>query len=153
MALATKLQDHLQPAFPRVRSLDIDQVEIFYDVDLDEFTVLFYGSKRRHSLKPIGENAYALVDPKTGDLLGIELHAFMKKLVPRDPVLASAMPLATIISDEPMTKRPTVNERPQSLFDHLYDQWKRIATPRRAELRELLGSLRSLNYSEIGSQP
>lgn len=151
MAVAESSPQPEAPRFPQVSSLDLKKVELFYDVDLDEFTVLFYGRKRRHLLRAISDNAYALVDPASEDLVGVEFHNFIKRYLPRDPSLGSAISIATILSDELGERHETDSPPAQAPLDQLYERWKRIATPRRIELREALSSLLSLSNREMVS--
>lgn len=153
MALASSSAQSEQPEFPRIRSLNLDNVEMFYDVDLDELTVLFYGTQRRHTLRETGDHIYALVDPHSREMVGVELHHFMKRFVPRDPSLGAAVALATILSEEANGTTASMKGHSMGMLDRVYDQWKKIATPRRVELREILGALQSLSSSGRTSQP
>jgi hypothetical protein len=162
MAVATKettvqsSQIHRDvPEFPKIRALDPKKIEVRYDSDLDEFMVLFFGRDRPHALHFVDDNLYALIDPKTRELVGMELHNFVKKVVPRHPVFGSALNIATIISDETYgaEKDTSAIAIDEGFRYRLYERWKRIVTPRNLEIRELLNDLRNLSATEIRLQP
>src|SRR5665811_2318414 len=129
MAVAESSSQSQMPQFPKVSSLDLEQVELYYDVVLDELTVLYYGRQRRHSLRAISDNTYTLVDPASDELVGVEFRNFIKRYVPHNPSLGSAITVATILSDETNWQSVSTSEPSSGLLDRLYEQWKRVATP------------------------
>ncbi len=144
MATMTHYSHEARLDFPNPHTLDLGKVEMLYDADLDELTVLYYGKDRRHSLREIGPNAYALVDLANGQVVGIEAHNFVRKVIPHHPSLGIVLSHATILSEEPSQvsePRDAPREEPMSRFR----EWlvSRIAPPS-LEVREILGSLQSL---------
>lgn len=132
--------------FPDVNDIDTAAVEVFYDADLDELTILFCDKGRRHSLLEIGENRYALVDTETEEVVGFEIHRFMKKTVPQHPEFLHALSVAAILSNEPEARAPRID--PKRDRSKLRSLLKRIVEPRSAEIRLVLRSFESMQHHQ-----
>lgn len=143
MAAVTSPDEHGDISFPDINSIDTKAVEVFYDVDLDELTVLYFG--RRHSLHEIGSNLYALVDMTTGDAVGFEIHQFVKKAIPQHPRLRNALSLATILGNavnEQALNDESSTERSSTIRAFL----KGLVEPRSMQIREVLRSVTSMRH-------
>jgi hypothetical protein len=88
-----------QPTFviPDYDQLDPDAIEVFLDVDLDEFTILFYGRDREHVVHPMNDILSYLLDIETGDVVGISLARFGRQVLQEHPYLREDIPMATVL--------------------------------------------------------
>lgn len=93
---------NMNPAipFPDFDDLNPDLIDFTLDVDLDELMILFYGRDRIHSVHPMNPVLSTLVDPKSGELVGVSLSRFAKQVLVETPhALALAMN-ATVLAGE-----------------------------------------------------
>lgn len=144
MATMTRHPHEAHLEFPNPNTLDLDKVEMLYDSDLDELTVLYYGKDRRHSLREIGPNAYALVDMANGQVVGIEAHNFVRKVVPQHPSLGAVLSHATIVSEEQSQDLEPRHVAGEDSRSRLREWLKSRIAPPSLEVRQILGSLQAL---------
>lgn len=128
--------------FPDVQQIDIAKVQVFYDVDLDELTVLYNGTARRHAFHEIDTNVYALVGSNADDVVGFELHQFMKKIVPLHPGFRLAIAVATILSDE-----ADVSETPTESSGKKPGATSKQGEPGSEQIRAVLDSFATLQLA------
>lgn len=88
------------PKQPAYESLDSENVDIIFDLDLDELIVHYYGRSRRHTVHPTTEFTSALIDPVTGELVGIMFNQFLRKVAPGNPNLLGVLRFATVLSGD-----------------------------------------------------
>lgn len=120
-----------EPKPPQIGSLDPRKVEFLYDVDLDEFVLLYYGRNRRHTVHPVSETQSALIDPVSGEMVGVMYSQFMKTVVPSDPRIIGVLLVASVLAGDHISKpaiealepdsdhRPSLRERAGRALDAL----------------------------------
>lgn len=95
----------LVTAEPRLTSTAIDlldpgAVEVFYDVDIDELMVLFYGTDIVHASHPLGDELgdfSLLVEIGTGRIAGVTAEPFSTRVTQNYPRLTLFLGHATIL--------------------------------------------------------
>lgn len=112
------------PQQPDPSTLDTSKMAFVFDPDLDELTVLYYGKERRHTVHPVTPLSSALIDPVTGEAVGIMYGQFLRTYVSRDPKIALVLMFAAILSggqvSEPVVEG--LEEEPERQVGF----WKRV---------------------------
>jgi hypothetical protein len=106
---------------PAIETLDLGQVELYYDTVLDHFTLFFFGSERLLSWREDGHYKFVIVDPADNSVAGVEYTHFMKAVVLKNPKLLDSLPFATVISgDSKVTAIQSLSpEQRQQIRSHL----------------------------------
>lgn len=68
-------------ALPALDSLDEHRIETFYDADLDELTVHFYGRHMPHYVDPVNDVLSTLNDPATDNVVGVVFSRFLRVVI------------------------------------------------------------------------
>jgi hypothetical protein len=92
--------DEKSLVIPPYDRIDPAKLEIFFDVDLDEMTILFFGRDRAHYVHPINAVLHYLLDIETDEVVGLTLSRFMAQVVSDLPGSRIFLEDATIISGE-----------------------------------------------------
>lgn len=82
---------------PDYNLLDPDKIEVFLDVDLDAFMVLFYGRDREHYVHSMNGMLSYLLDVDTNEVVGISLDRFARQVLLEHPFLREDVPMATLL--------------------------------------------------------
>jgi len=90
--------DWSQVQRPAFEQLDPSQIEVIYDFDLDELTLHLYGVDMRHTVVSLSDDASALVNRRTNELVGFIIHRFLRHAAVQEPELLAIMSFATVIS-------------------------------------------------------
>jgi hypothetical protein len=122
--------------------LDPSKVVLVFDHDLDELTIMFYGKERRHSVHPVAPLSSALIDPMTGETLGIVYSQFLQTFVPRDPKIAVVLMFAEVLSG---------GEASGPVIEHLGDEPERTEGFRK-RLKGAFDALRGVAPHTISEQ-
>jgi hypothetical protein len=106
---------------PAIETLDLGQVELYYDTDLDHLTLFFFGSERLLSWREDGHYKFVIVDTADNSVAGVEYTHFMKAVVLKNPKLLDSLPFATVISgDSKVTAIQSLSpEQRQQIRSHL----------------------------------
>ena len=88
------------PLMPSVENLDRSNVRFVYDVDLDEFTILFYGPDREAYAEPGPHLLSYLRDVETDEVVGVVFSQFIRKVLGEVPALRDLLFDADIIIDD-----------------------------------------------------
>lgn len=137
-------QSDWRPEHPVFEALDPHKVEFVYNADLDELVVLYYGRDRRYSTHPASEHASDLIDPMTGEAVGMMFHSFMMAVKHSPPVIA-VLAFATILGDDNIQEpfinglrtqaesRPGFRERVSRALDVLRGETHRVIDKEKIE--------------------
>lgn len=66
---------------PPLESLDPHRIEVFYDADLDEMSILFYGRDKPHYVDPVNDVLSALRDIASDATVGVVFSRFLKQVI------------------------------------------------------------------------
>jgi hypothetical protein len=66
---------------PPLESLDRHRIEVFYDADLDEMSILFYGREHPNYVDPINDVLAALRDTGSDMVVGVVFSRFLKRVI------------------------------------------------------------------------
>jgi hypothetical protein len=77
--------DEREFVIPSYDDLDPEKIDVFFDVDLDELTILFFGREREHYVHPMNAVLSYLLDMETDEVVGISLNRFMRQVVSELP--------------------------------------------------------------------
>lgn len=91
---------------PALDSLDERRIETFYDADLDELTVHFYGRDMRHYVDPVNDVLSTLNDPVTGKVVGVVFSRFLKVVIQDLPESRIFFDDATILTGDHILRLP-----------------------------------------------
>lgn len=83
---------------PTFDELDPQKVEFIFDNDHDELLVLYYGRERHHAVHTMTDEVSVLLDPMTGEVVGMIYHPFLETFVRHAPALLAILVFATILS-------------------------------------------------------
>ena len=79
MADTINPQHHVD--IPPLDTLDPHLIEVFYDADLDEMSILFYGRNRPNYVDPINDVLSALRDTESESVVGVVFNRFLKQVI------------------------------------------------------------------------
>lgn len=85
---------------PALDRLDEHQIETFYDADLDELTVHFYGRNMQHYVDPVNDVLSTLKDPVTDKVVGVVFSQFLKVVIQDLPESRIFFDDATILTGD-----------------------------------------------------
>lgn len=111
--------DQTEFVVPNYADLDPREIEAFFDVDMDEFTILFYGRDREHFVHPMNSILSYLVDINTDDVVGVSLSRFLRQVIHEQPQMQADIPLATIIMGDSVGSFVDFVPRPRSLLGRI----------------------------------
>lgn len=80
--------------------LNIDDVEIFYDADIDTLDVHFYGTRVPSVVSYMDHHCAMLIERGTGRPVGMMIEGFVKHVIPESPDLAGVLNVATFLHQE-----------------------------------------------------
>jgi len=112
------------PQQPDLTKLDARKMAVVFDADLDELTVLFYGKERRHSVHPVTPLGSALIDPVTGEEVGVLYSQFLETIVRGDPRAAMILMFAAVLVGG-QARAPMIDDGDGEL-EHHAGFWKRL---------------------------
>jgi len=117
-------QPDWEPQQPDPHKLDASKLAFVFDADMDELTILYYGKERRHAVHPISPIRSALIDPVTGEEVGVLYSQFLETIVRGDPRTAMILMFAAVLvggqAREPMIDAAAVEAEHHAGF------WKRL---------------------------
>ena len=95
-------QGFVWPTQPPIdfEQLNIDDVEIFYDADIDTLDVHFYGTRVPSVVNYMDRHTALLIERGTGRPVGIMIEGFIKHVLPESPDLAGVLNVATFLHQE-----------------------------------------------------
>lgn len=117
---------------PDLENMDLGQLQIIFDVDLDELTILFYGIDVPHSVHPLDGNLSdfgLLLELDTHRVVGVVSELFTERVVTTYPKLGLLLGIATIIDDDIVFESPSSDQ---------------LSPPRRGGVPSMQAALRAL---------
>jgi len=98
--VADIVSPHHDLDIPPLESLDRQRIEVFYDADLDELSILFYGRKYPNYVDPINDVLAALRDTESDTVVGVVFSRFLKQVIRDVPESRVFLADATILSGD-----------------------------------------------------
>ena len=110
------IMDKTEFMIPAYDSLDPSKVEVYLDIDLDQFTVLFYGRDREHYAHPVNEILSYLLDVETDEVVGILLDRFTRQVVQEHPHMREDVYVATVLFRDFVGHISELEQRPDNVW-------------------------------------
>jgi hypothetical protein len=104
---------------PPLDSLDEQTIETFYDADLDEMVIHFYGRDRPHYVDPVNNVFSTLNDLETDEIVGVIFNRFLKLVIQELPESRIFLDDATILTGEHALYPPTAGSAKRSFGNRL----------------------------------
>ncbi|MBA2469029.1 MAG: hypothetical protein H0V37_06450, partial [Chloroflexia bacterium] len=79
--MADTMSPHHHLDLPSLENLDRHRIEAFYDADLDELSILFYGRERPNYVDPVNDVLAALRDIESDAVVGVVFSRFLKQVI------------------------------------------------------------------------
>ena len=108
--------DQAKVKLPAYDDLDPSKIEAFFDVDMDEFTILFYGRDREDYVYPMNNVLSFLLDIETDEVVGVSYSRFLRQVIHEHPFMKEDIPLATIIMGDRVGTFFDFQPRPTSVM-------------------------------------
>ncbi len=110
---------HHKFTLPPLDSLDEHRIETFYDADLDELSIYFYGRDTPHAVDPVNDVLSTLNDLETDKIVGVVFNRFLKLVIQDLPESRIFLDDATILTGEHILSRSTAVSAHRSVGDRL----------------------------------
>lgn len=117
--MAETVNVHPQITLPSLDSLNEHTIETFYDADLDEMSIHFYGRDIPHYIDPVNDVLSTLNDLETDKIVGVVLNRFFKKVIQDLPEIRIFFDDAVILTGEHTLYPPTAVSVRRSLGKRL----------------------------------
>ena len=79
--MADTMSPHHHLELPSLESLDRHRIEAFYDADLDELSILFYGRDRPNYVDPVNDVLATLHDIESDAVVGVVFSRLLKQVI------------------------------------------------------------------------
>lgn len=104
---------------PSLDSLDEQTIETFYDADLNEMSIHFYGRDRPHDVDPVNDVLSTLNDLETGEIVGVVFSRFLKLVIQELPESRIFFDDAAILTGPRVLYPPTAVPAKRSFANRL----------------------------------
>lgn len=115
---------------PALESLDLRKSDVFYDVDLDEMTIHFYGRETPHYVDHINDVLSTLRDNESDTVVGVVFNRYLKQLILDLPESRIFFDDATILTGDntlfpasPPPDRPPFGKRARFAMRAMKQGW------------------------------
>jgi len=105
--MAETVNAHHKIILPPLDSLDEHRIETFYDADLDELSIHFYGRDTPHSVDPVNDVLSTMNDLETDKIVGVVFSRFLRIVIQDLPESRIFFDHATILTGEHVLSPPT----------------------------------------------
>jgi len=79
--MADTMSPHHHLDLPSLDSLDRRDIDVFYDADLDELSILFYGRTQPSYVDPVNDLLAVLRDIESETVVGVVFSRFLKRVI------------------------------------------------------------------------
>ena len=117
--MAETVNAHDKIILPPLESLDEHHIETFYDADLDELSIHFYGRDIPHYVDPVNDVLSTLNDLETDKIVGVVFSRFLKLVIQHLPESRIFFDDATILTGERVLSAATAVSGHRSLTKRL----------------------------------
>ncbi|MDQ3657872.1 MAG: hypothetical protein M3457_22705 [Chloroflexota bacterium] len=117
--MANIVSPHHHLDLPPLESLDRNHIEVFYDADLDEMSILFYGREQPNYVDPVNDVLAALRDTGSDVVVGVVFSRFLKQVILDVPESRIFFDDATILTGDHALDPPSNGPAHPSLATRL----------------------------------